>query len=130
MNKKKLIIDDWIKKAEHDLGMAKLAIEHQPDFRDSICFHCQQAAEKYLKAYLVYLEIIFKKTHSLGYLLDLISEQESISEDIYLKAEILEDYGVAVRYPGYPEPTEEDIEEAYQAALDIKNEFSERMNKE
>jgi HEPN domain-containing protein len=130
MNKKKLIVDDWIKRAEHDLGMARLAIEYQPDFRDSICFHCQQAAEKYLKAYLVYLEIIFKKTHSLSYLLDLISEQESISENIYLTAEILEDYGVVVRYPGYPELTLKDIGEAYQAAMDIKNEIILRMNEE
>lgn len=50
MNRTKQIVEDWIKKAEHDLDMAKLAIEHQPDFRDSICFHCQQSAEKYLKA--------------------------------------------------------------------------------
>jgi HEPN domain-containing protein len=80
MDKKELIIAVWIKKAEHDLGMAKLAIEYQPDFRDFICFHCQQAAKKYLKAYLVYLDIIFKKTHSLDYLLDLISERETVSD--------------------------------------------------
>ncbi len=130
MDKKKLIVDEWIKKAEHDLGMAKLAIEHQPDFRDSICFHCQQAAEKYLKAYLVYLDIIFKKTHSLDYLLDLISEQELVSDDFYSTAEILEGYGVEVRYPGYSEPTEKDVEEAYKAAINIKNAIDENMNKE
>ncbi len=130
MDKKKQIIEDWIKKAEHDLGMAKLAIEHQPDFRDSICFHCQQAAEKYLKAYLVYLDIVFKKTHSLGYLIDLISEQESVSEGLYLTAEILENYGVEVRYPGYSEPTEKDVEEAYQASMNIIKAIIERLNKE
>jgi len=127
MDKKKQIVDEWIKKAEQDLGMAKLAIEHQPDFRDSICFHCQQAAEKYLKAYLVFLDIIFKKTHSLNYLLDLISEQESVSDDLYSTAEILGDYGVEVRYPGYSEPTEKDLEEAYQAAINIKKAIIEKM---
>lgn len=54
----------------------------------------------------------FKKTLSLSYLLYLISENESVSEDIYLIAEALEDYGVAIRYPGYSELTREDVEEA------------------
>lgn len=128
MDKKQQIINEWIKKAEHDLGMAKLAIEHQPEFRDSICFHCQQSAEKYLKAYLVYVDIIFKKTHSLDYLLDLISGQESVSDELYSTAEILEDYGVEVRYPGYSEPTEKDVEEAYEAAIKIKELFAKKMN--
>jgi len=130
MDKKNQIVGNWIKKAEHDLGMAKLAIEHKPDFRDSICFHCQQAAEKYLKAYLIYLDIVFKKTHSLDYLLDLISEQDLVSDGLYSTAEILEDYGVEVRYPGYSEPTEKDVEEAYQAAINIKKAIIEKMNKE
>lgn len=130
MDKRKQIADEWIKKAEHDLGMAKLAIEYQPDFRDSICFHCQQAAEKYLKAYLVYLDIVFKKAHSLVYLLDLIAEHEVVPDDLYSNAEILEDYGVEVRYPGYPEPTEKDIEEAYQSAIALKNAIIGKMKNE
>ncbi|HEY5563136.1 MAG TPA: HEPN domain-containing protein [Clostridiaceae bacterium] len=129
MDKKKLILDEWIKKAEQDLGMAKLAIEHQPEFRESICFHCQQAAEKYLKAYLIYLEIVFKKSHSLDYLLDLISEQQVVSDDFYITAEILEDYGVEVRYPGYSEPTEREVEEAYKAATSIRNKVVQKMDK-
>lgn len=100
MDKKQQIIDEWIKKAEQDLGMAKLAIEYQPDFRYSICFHCQQAAEKYLRV-----------------------------DDIYSTAEILEGYGVEIRYPGYAEPTEKDVEEAYQAAMDIKKVIIEKMNR-
>lgn len=128
MSKKILIIADWIRKAEQDLGMAELAIKHEPSFRDSICFHCQQSAEKYLKAYLIQLDTSFRKTHSLSYLLDLVSEQEFISEDLYLSAEILEDYGVEVRYPGYSELTEKDIEEAYQAAVKIKEEITKKMS--
>lgn len=59
------LITEWTRKAEHDLGMANLALTHQQEFTDAICFHCQQAAEKYLKAVLVQSQIIFKKTHSL-----------------------------------------------------------------
>lgn len=35
--------------------------------------------------------------------------------------------GVEVRYPGYSEPTEKDIEEAYQAAINIKKAIIEKM---
>jgi len=52
MNKKHSLIKEWLRKAEHDMGMADLAINNKPEYTDSICFHCQQAAEKYLKAYL------------------------------------------------------------------------------
>ncbi len=127
MDKKEQIVLDWINKAEQDLGMARLALKHQPDLRAPISFHCQQAAEKYLKAYLVHLNIEFKKTHHLSYLLDLISEWESVSKEMYITVEILEDYGVAVRYPGYFDLTDEDVTMAYKAAEKIKSEITKRM---
>ncbi len=120
MDKKTKIIKEWLDKAEQDLGMAQLALEHRPTYRTPICFHCQQAAEKYLKAYLVSRDIIFKKTHSLVYLLDLIAEKENVPEKLYSHAETLEAFGVAVRYPGYHEPTAKDVQTAYQAAIYIK----------
>ena len=129
MDKKQQIIEEWIILADQDMGMAELAIEHQPDFRYSICFHCQQAAEKYLKAYLVFCGIAIKKTHSLVYLLDLVSEHEAISDDLYSTAEILEEYGVDVRYPSYYKPTNKNIEEAYKAAIYIKDMVVGKMNR-
>jgi HEPN domain-containing protein len=89
MDKRHELIQEWIHKADHDLGMAKLALEHQIEYADSICFHSQQAVEKYLKAYLVHLNLIFKKTHSLSYLLDLINEVDKVSDKMYARAEIL-----------------------------------------
>jgi HEPN domain-containing protein len=121
MDKKKKLIADWIDKAEHDLGMAELAKEHKPEYKDMICFHCQQAAEKYLKAGLIQIDCTFKKTHSLVYLLDLLVDQDSEAHTLYPFAEVLEDYGVEVRYPGEQlKLTEQDVEEAYDAALKIK----------
>jgi len=40
------LVREWMHKAEHDLGMALLAMENRPDFADAICFHCQQAARE------------------------------------------------------------------------------------
>lgn len=66
MKTKKELIKNWIKKAKKDL----LSAEHELSFPDavteSICFHCQQAAEKFLKAYLIFLDISFTKTHEIG----------------------------------------------------------------
>lgn len=70
MDKKQELVYNWIKKAEHDFGMAELALEDGKEFTDSICFHCQQCAEKMMKAYLIKKDIEFAKTHSLSYLLD------------------------------------------------------------
>ncbi len=61
MDRRNELIKEWIHKAEHDLGMAELALENKPEYTDSICFHCQQAVEKYLKAYLVFLDVRFEK---------------------------------------------------------------------
>lgn len=115
------LIKEWINKAEHDLGMAELALKNKPEYTDSICFHCQQAAEKYLKAYLVFLNMRFEKKHNLSYLLDLINEKEKVSSEFYDILENLEDYAVEVRYPGdWIEIASEDVTEAYETAKKVK----------
>lgn len=109
--------------------MAKLAIEHKVEYTDLICFHCQQAVEKYLKAYLVYLNIIFKKTHSLSYLLDLINEMDKVSGQMYSMTEVLESYAVEMRYPDdWYEPTEEEAKEAYSIAMKIRRYIFKKIN--
>ena len=121
MDNKKHLVGQWIKKAEHDLGMAELALNSKAEYTDSICYHCQQVAEKYLKAYLVYLNMPFKKRHNLVYLLDLIDEKDKIADNIYSSIEKLEDYAVEIRYPGDTEfPSVEDAKEARNIAVNIK----------
>ncbi|MCK5469872.1 MAG: HEPN domain-containing protein [Cyclobacteriaceae bacterium] len=93
------LIKDWIEKADHDFGSAKLIFIHVPDYYDTIAFHCQQAAEKYLKALLIYYEIEFQRSHNLIYLLDLLSDKIEISEDIYDNAILLNGFSVQIRYP-------------------------------
>ena len=66
---------------------------------DAVCFHAQQCAEKYLKAFLTYKEIEFRKTHDLGELIALASKIDSSFEEIIDIGEKLTDYAVDVRYP-------------------------------
>ena len=61
-------IESWLKKAENDLQNVKnnFAAREEDIPTDTVCFHCQQAGEKYLKAYLVFAGIRFPSTHSLA----------------------------------------------------------------
>lgn len=88
-----------IEKTDHDLGTAQVTFLYIPKHQDTIAFHCQQAVGKYLKGYLSFLDIPLKKTHSLNYLLSLISSKEKISNDIFDEASSLEDFSVEIRYP-------------------------------
>lgn len=65
-------IRSWVQKAEHDLKNAKIVLCSQEENKpyDTVCFHCQQAVEKYLKAYLVFLNKDFPRTHSLAWLIE------------------------------------------------------------
>ncbi|MDI9338188.1 MAG: HEPN domain-containing protein [Alphaproteobacteria bacterium] len=68
-----ILVDSWIEKGNHDLGTAKLIFLHIKDYKDTICFHCQQAVEKYLKAVLIALDIEFEYKHNLIYLFNLLA---------------------------------------------------------
>jgi HEPN domain-containing protein len=82
MNVNDALIKDWIDKADHDLGSARLIFLHNSEYFDTIAFHCQQAAEKYLKAILLYYELEFQRSHNLAYLLDIISGKIDINEGL------------------------------------------------
>ena len=64
----KQYIERWYIKAEHDLITARTMLEHNPLVLDVVCFHCQQAVEKYLKAFLASNEKEIIKTHNLNFL--------------------------------------------------------------
>jgi len=52
----------WIERAQGDLRAAEICA---PELPATALFHCQQAAEKYLKAYLTWNQKVFRKTHEL-----------------------------------------------------------------
>ena len=110
------VIRAWLIKADHDLGTAEMIIKHLPLYKDMVCFHCQQAVEKYLKTYLLFLEISFPKTHNLVLLLDLINV-DPFPDEYYNLAKLLQEYAVEIRYPtGRYMPNEIKIDTAIEAA--------------
>lgn len=96
---------DWLRYAASDLGLAKMS--GSPNILlESLCYHAQQCAEKSLKAVLVAYHVPVRKTHSIGLLLDLVSEHTLVPGEIG-EATILTDYAVMGRYPGDAEPITE-----------------------
>ena len=92
---------EWARKAEGDwatMGRESRA-RRNPNY-DAVCFHAQQCAEKYLKAFLCENGIKFRPIHDLVTLLELAlplqPEWERFREDLAF----LSDYAVSYRYPG------------------------------
>ena len=61
-------IRQWLIKAEHDLRSSQRLFEGDDPILDTAVYHCQQAAEKALKAYLTFQDSPFQKVHVLGIL--------------------------------------------------------------
>jgi len=75
---KREVVKAWFRKAENDLINAEHTMKMKNPPYDTVCFHAQQCAEKYLKGFLTFHEIEFPKTHSiedLAYQPDLICKQ-------------------------------------------------------
>ena len=121
MKTKRELIDSWIVKAEKDLISAKHELSFSDAVTETVCFHCQQAVEKYLKAYLVFLGISFTKTHEIGELITKCESRDSEISVLKEKADKLTDYAVEVRYPEDEfEPTLEEAKESFDIAKKIK----------
>src|SRR4029079_13684266 len=109
---------DWIAKAENDLLNIRNNLSSLEIPWDTICFHAQQAAEKFLKAFLIRKRVLPPRTHDL---LTLVTEAAAF--DAGLKrleqdCQALTDFAVAARYPSERgEPGEEDGRAAHAAAL-------------
>ncbi|MFZ5451587.1 MAG: HEPN domain-containing protein [Thermodesulfobacteriota bacterium] len=118
---KRDLVRQWLAKADEDLNAAKTLLSLDTAFFSTIGFHCQQAAEKYLKAFLTWRQIEFPKTHDLSLLLGLISPAApSLAESLEEVVE-LTSYGVEIRYPGdIPEVTREDAAEAVHLAEKVR----------
>ena len=116
------LIRQWITKAEEDLGAAEILILHKPSYLSAVGFHCQQAAEKFLKALLTLNQIEFPKTHDLGALLDLVSPVETSLAESLNDILLLNPYGVEIRYPGDMQAIDpEDAQNALKLAKRVRD---------
>jgi HEPN domain-containing protein len=95
------VVAEWVSKAEEDLKAAAHTLRLGAATPTAIVrFHAQQAAEKYLKAYLVYRGTHFPKTHDIEELLALVAAgaRPALSAE---EQAVLTEYAVGPRYPGW-----------------------------
>lgn len=91
---------DWLKVADEDYGFAKTNLEDlSTSYFAQICFHFQQAAEKYLKAYIVAKKLEFRKIHELPTLLQICEQAENSFGELKEECEFLTEFYFEPRYP-------------------------------
>ena len=114
------LVAQWLHKADTDLAVAGELLSSEHDFFYPACFHCQQAAEKYLKGLLTWHQVEFPKTHVIGDLLDLLATADAPLAESLADATALNPYGVEVRYPGdSPEPGRAEAAVALKLAMKV-----------
>jgi HEPN domain-containing protein len=109
-------VQRWLRFAREDLAAAEAMVGQQAVTPRHICWLAQQAAEKVLKAGLVFLQIDFPRRHDLDAIRNLFPTGWQIKEEHPDLAELTE-WAVEARYPGrWPEATEADASAALQQA--------------
>ena len=122
---------DWLKFSQMDFTSAKYLFDSplHPSPLEIICYHCQQAAEKAIKALIVYLGEPggMPKVHNLSFLLNQIKniakdcKGKEIPTEIYDCADRLTQFSVMPRYPNEIEVDEPMTRKALEDATDLIN---------
>ncbi|MDR1452860.1 MAG: HEPN domain-containing protein [Candidatus Margulisbacteria bacterium] len=112
---------EWWSFADADLDTAQLLRKMRPRHYEIICYHCEQAAEKYLKGYLIARNVRPPKTHELDELCALCSEKDKSFDELAGICGFLTQFGVQPRYPYEMDITEKNVEHAVKYAERVKN---------
>ena len=122
------IVGDWLRKADLDLQAAEALLAQASPLPYPSCFHSQQAAEKYLKAFLTRHQVEFPKSHNIRQILGLISPVDGALANELQPATVLTPYGVDIRYPqDVPEPGLSEAQEAVELARQVRDAVMTRL---
>lgn len=122
----KTYIESWLNKAEHDLLSAQRLLEIEPMILDNACFHCQQAIEKCLKAFLVFHGRDIERTHNIIFLLSECANFDPVFAAV--DPMNINAYAVQGRYPDSNLiPTIVEAKSYYQLALQVRGLVNERI---
>lgn len=90
---------EWLQHAQDDLAAGRFLLAMMPLPANIVCFHCQQAAEKALKAFLAFHGTSVPRTHDLVILNESCAAHERQIETLVQQCMALNDYAVDIRYP-------------------------------
>ena len=116
------LVRDWLTRADHDLRSARALASLADPLLDTAIYHCQQTAEKSIKAWLQSRDAPFAKTHDIESLVEEAAGIHPPFRDFTKAAAVLTPYVSAFRYPGgFDEamPSQAEFDEALQYAQDI-----------
>ena len=116
----------WVRKAEADLEGARDLAQAPRPYHDLICFHCQQSAEKYLKAFLIECGVPFPRTHRLEDLLLLLVPHDASLRSLRRTLVTLSRYAVDYRYPD-ENATKREAAAALQQATKVRTQIRLRL---
>jgi HEPN domain-containing protein len=118
----------WLRRAAADLRGADVDLAADPPLIGDAVFHCQQAAEKALKAFLAWHDVPFRKTHDLAEVGQQCIALDRSLEPLCRSAEGLTTFAWIFRYPGEPEePPVEDAVGVLALARDVYNAVLSRL---
>ncbi|MDR0455141.1 MAG: HEPN domain-containing protein [Treponema sp.] len=124
-------LQQWLKMADSDLNLAEFASKNMwPVPYEIICFHCQQAAEKYLKWFLVMHDSEPPKIHDLEEFLKLCVTIKPQFSTIYEKCSILSGYAVQTRYPNEIYVEKHDMDKALLYAQSVRESIMQFANQQ
>ena len=122
---------EWLEKVAADLRGARIDLAATPPLLEDALFHCQQAVEKALKAFLTWHDRPFRKTHSLEELGRDCCRVDPSLEPLVDEAVPLTEYAWVFRYPGAPPtPAVEEGDDALDLAERIIDAVTGRMPRE
>jgi HEPN domain-containing protein len=120
----------WLRKSSEDLKAAKHLLKAPRALSGAAVFHCQQAAEKALKAFLAWHDVPFRKTHDLEEIGEACIKLDPTLEEVVDRAVPLTEYAWKFRYPGEAEhPARKEVESALAIASEVYREIAARLAK-
>ena len=114
------LADEWLRYANNDLIVAKHCFaDLNPKQTEIASYHCQQCAEKALKAFLFFKNVEPPKVHDLKVLCKMCKDIDNSFVDIEIQCAHLNPFGVAIRYPNELSPNEEMVKNAIYKAQQV-----------
>ena len=126
MNEDEKLARGLVEKAEHDLKLVEIGLEHDAPL-DTICFHLQQAAEKLIKAALSSRRVTFPYTHDLDQLIDLGLAEFPGIEAFRPALSGFSTYAVAMRYDSAFYPDRDEVLAALETVKKLRAFILERL---
>ena len=123
------IVKEWLDKADEDLRFAESILKDGSVFYAQICFHFHQAAEKFLKTFIISRGLPFNKVHDLVNLLRVCTGNDQTLADLKEDCITLNSAYIETRYPVHwpTDYSKETAEQSLSAAQSIAFEVRKRI---